>query len=58
MAITSLVRYGSAINFINANNVKDKDKLLYFFIPCEELKGSSMFTILSANYNIIQKYVE
>ena len=53
MAITSLVRYAAIMNSNHSNNIKDFDKLLYFFIPCEELKGSSIFTILSANYNVI-----
>jgi len=32
--------------------------MLIFFTPCEELDGSSIFTKLSANYDIIQKYIE
>jgi len=32
--------------------------MLLFFTPCEELDGSSIFTKLSANYNVVQKYVD
>lgn len=32
--------------------------MMMFFTPCEELKGSSLFMKLSANYNLIQPYVE
>ena len=32
--------------------------MLHFFTPCEELDGSSIFTKLSANYNVVQKYID
>lgn len=32
--------------------------MILFFTPCEELNGASIFTKLSANYNIVQPYVE
>jgi len=31
---------------------------MIFFTPCEELDGSNIFTKLSANYNVVQKYIE
>jgi len=34
------------------------DKMMMFFIPCEELTGGSIFTKLSANYNLVQPFVE
>ena len=32
--------------------------MLLFFIPCEELNGGSIFSELSANYNIINPYID
>ena len=50
MEMASLARYSF---ILYAYNLKDIDKLLYFFIPCEEFDGGSIFSKLSANYKII-----
>ena len=55
MEIASLARY----SFIKYGfDLKGNDRLLYFFMPCEELDGGSPFSKLSENYKIVQKYVE
>ena len=32
--------------------------MLLFFTPCEELDGSNIFTKISEDYDVVQKYVE
>ena len=55
MEIASLIRYA----FIRkARTQTGKNKALLFFIPCEELSGGSIFSELSANYNIINPYID
>ena len=55
MDIASLARYA----FISlANTYTDMNQMMLFFTPCEELQGGSIFMKLSANYNIVRKYVE
>ena len=40
------------------NELTSQNKMLLFFTPCEELDGSNIFTKLSENYDIVQKYIE
>lgn len=55
MEIASLIRFA----FINqALNSDGSDRELLFFMPCEELKGSSVFSKLSSNYDVIKPYIE
>lgn len=58
MEIASLIRYAfikQAIQIASHNSI---DNLLLFFTPCEEMKGGSIFSKLSSNYDIIQPYIE
>ena len=34
------------------------NKMMFFFTPCEELKGGSIFIKLSSNHKVIHPYVE
>lgn len=55
MEIGSLIRYVSIKSWriMNSNN-----DTIAFFTPCEELKGSSIFSQLSHDYNLISPYLE
>ena len=52
MEIASLMRL-SLINSPQPQKI-NYNKMLLFFTPCEELDGSSIFSKLSANYNVVQ----
>lgn len=55
MEIASLIRYA----FIKrAKDSTGINKSLLFFTPCEEMKGGSMFSKISNNYDVIQPYIE
>ena len=54
MDVANLSRY---VFIKNAKNHMDYNKMILFFAPCEELKGSSVFAKLSYNFNIIMPYV-
>ena len=55
MDIASMARYA----FIrHSGSYQGMNKMLLFFSPCEELDGASIFTKLSANYNITELYVK
>jgi len=42
----------------HSGSYQGMNKMLLFFSPCEELDGASIFTKLSANYNITELYVK
>ena len=50
MEMASLARYCFILYACNREGI---DKLLYFFTPCEEFDGGSIFSNLSADYKII-----
>lgn len=55
MEIASLIRFA----FIkHAQNSLGVNRSLLFFTPCEEMKGGSIFSKLSNNYDVIQPYIE
>ena len=56
MEIASLMR----LSLIASENDEQTsfNKMLLFFTPCEDLDGSNIFAKLSANYDVIQKYIE
>ena len=56
MELASLIRF----SFIKKTQEQQGgiNQQLLFFLPCEELKGGSIFQKLSFNYNVIQPYIE
>lgn len=58
MELASLIRYAFIKQVVNNSSHNNIENLLLFFTPCEEMKGGSIFTKLSSNYDIIQPYIE